>query len=510
MGRKQNLVFLIGLGLVPIAIVEGSLKSYLDIKICIQMAVTAVLAIDLLLKPSNIKMPPYLVIFAFYAFLQVILIGDIHNLGLQLQYISLVISALVIGVWVNSSNLSPSSICLALIPSIVITLVCSLSMYFYREPLLGNYSPWGAPVGLKNSLSVYLAQILPVLFLGLVASNRTPKWPNKAYQVFLALLTIFSVWIIFANRTRSAWWMVVCFLLVLVFIVRKKSQGAHLYKVFGLVVLTGALLTSLVPNALIWKSPTPYLDSLSTMTSPHQSSGRLELWKVASLIVMDNPLVGIGTGNYPTLWQKYIQESGINPEIFRPLRPDLNLFNDYLQTWVENGLFAFLIGIVLFLFYPLYLISKPQNNISTSLLLSACVMTAIDAFFDYPFHRPETILVFVTAISLALRELESPIKLSRDITTPVLCGVLLLSTFTGIFLGGAVYSRWSFSHTQEVGDLKAAWFYWPWDIQWDSGTIVFLHEKGEVWFARELAERRAKYWPNDEESHRMLALVGEP
>lgn len=504
-----KVIFLISLSLIPLAIVQSSLLSYLDIKICILMIVTVILGLDLLLKSSLVEVPLYIILFGFYALCKVILVGPTHNLGLQLQSISLPISALVAGTWIYNRKISPNLIYSAVLPAILVSIVASLSMYFYRFPLFGSYSPWGAPIGLKNSLSVYLTQTLPILFLALSTLKNSKGKAFRCFEYSLILVATTCCWIIIANRTRSAWWMLIFFLLILIWKVRKLPEGTYFYKVFILISLLGTFLTFSVPNQLRWNSDTPYTDSISTMISPQKSSGRLELWKVASTIFIEHPFLGIGTGNYPILWQEYIPKSEVNPRKFRFLRPDLNLFNDYFQALVENGILNFLLSLTIFLFYPLCLIRSRKNSIASYLQLSVCLVTGIDAFFDYPFNRPESMLIFICMISLALKELKPPIILNKIILKVILASSILFSSLLGTWLGGAIYHRASFAVSHEINDLRAAWSYWPWDFQWNSYIINYLIVKGEARFAEEITTKRKLYWPNDKESQIMINLTNE-
>jgi O-antigen ligase len=473
------------------------------------MIVTVILSLDLLLKYRVVEVPLYFIVFGFYVFFKIVLIGPTHNLGLQLQSISLPISALIAGTWIYNRKISPTLIYIAVLPAILVSIVASLSMYFYRLPLFGSYSPWGAPIGLKNSLSVYLTQTLPILFLALSTLKNSKGKAFRCLEYSLILVATTCCWIIIANRTRSAWWMLIFFLLILIWKVRKLPEGTYFYKVFILISLLGTFLTFSVPNQLRWNSDTPYTDSLSTMISPKKSSGRLELWKVASTIFIEHPFLGIGTGNYPILWQEYIPKSEVNPRKFRFLRPDLNLFNDYFQALVENGVLNFALSLIIFLIFPIYLIGRHNNSISSYLQITVCIITGIDAFFDYPFNRPESILIFICMISLALKELGSPIILNKILLKVILASSILFSSILGIKLGGAVYHRSAFAKSQNVNDLKYAWSYWPWDFQWNSYVINYLITNGELSFAEDIATKRKFYWPNDKESQIMINLTNE-
>lgn len=508
MERALKNIFLVCFALIPIAIVDGSLKSYLDIKICIMMALTGVLALDLLFKKNEIKSPPFFIVLFIFLLLRLILIGEVINLGLQLQFISLLVASLGIGVWVYNSKLSVNYFFAALLPGIVVSIICSLSMVLYRVYLLSYYSAFGAPIGLKNSLSVFLAQTLPILFLGLLNCEKYKSKLGVSCKSILYLLITLSLWVVFANRTRSAWWMVIIFLFILLWSYKKKLKPALSYSI-GLSVcsLIAILLTLYYPNELKWKSSSPYLDSLTTMASLEHSSGRHILWKVALEIVKLNPFFGLGTANYSLLWHDYMPLINLQPRSIRLLRPDLPLYNDYFQVLVENGIFTSLIFAGLFLLYPIYLIFKKQLSFNAILLLSVCLITAFDALVDFPFNRPETILIFAVAMAMALREIDAGIIINKSIARSILGCVLVFSLFMSVTLGGAVYFRRSFIYTKDVGDLKMAWLFWPWDCQWGRGTISDLLKVGDTQFAREIIEKRSIYWPKDYENQVMKEML---
>ena len=64
--------------------------------------------------------------------------------------------------------------------------------------------------------------------------------------------------------------------------------------------------------------------------------------KMAFLMIQDHPFIGIGTGNFPREYNRY---SRTIPEV--PRNPYWT-HNSLLQTWAENGVFAFMAYVGLF------------------------------------------------------------------------------------------------------------------------------------------------------------------
>lgn len=97
----------------------------------------------------------------------------------------------------------------------------------------------------------------------------------------------------------------------------------------------------------------------------HQSfSQRLEYNKAAWLIIKDNPLLGIGTGNYKLAYRQALLTMGskLPPELFNISH------NQYLNYWVKFGL-AGVVWILLCLYFAIVKTHQKKNLLLWSLLL---------------------------------------------------------------------------------------------------------------------------------------------
>ncbi|MQA75728.1 MAG: hypothetical protein GEU88_15535 [Solirubrobacterales bacterium] len=81
------------------------------------------------------------------------------------------------------------------------------------------------------------------------------------------------------------------------------------------------------------------------VTTVGSGSGRVDLWTVGWRMVEDEPLKGIGYGNYPTSASDYVLEPGAVARGRYVIDQAKVAHNMYLQQWAETGL----IGLVLFL-----------------------------------------------------------------------------------------------------------------------------------------------------------------
>ena len=88
-------------------------------------------------------------------------------------------------------------------------------------------------------------------------------------------------------------------------------------------------------------APPEYLERLANFTSD-RGSGRLDLWAVAVDVFRDNPVLGVGAGNFPVVKGPYAPET---PGIFAGaiVDPGLVVHNTYLDVLTELGAVGFLV-----------------------------------------------------------------------------------------------------------------------------------------------------------------------
>ena len=79
--------------------------------------------------------------------------------------------------------------------------------------------------------------------------------------------------------------------------------------------------------------------------------------------------------------------------------------NDFLQFLMETGIIGFTLYIFFFI-SVFYLIKKNWNNNSFYFLM-AVIIFLIDSFINFPFHRPQQIIIFILIIGLLINSSNS-------------------------------------------------------------------------------------------------------
>ena len=102
---------------------------------------------------------------------------------------------------------------------------------------------------------------------------------------------------------------------------------------------------------------------------------RLEMIRTGSLFVKDNPVIGIGPGNYPENAEKYIKEEMASPIIAKFSHPH----NVFLEAASSKGLLG-LIFVLLLYYYPAAIFIKGYKTCRSTAVIGLIHIVAISAF----------------------------------------------------------------------------------------------------------------------------------
>jgi O-antigen ligase len=105
-----------------------------------------------------------------------------------------------------------------------------------------------------------------------------------------------------------------------------------------------ALLVILIGAASLWFAATP--DAWQRITTFDEGgSGRTDLWQVAGRVIEDNPIVGVGLGNFKSEAGDYVRQPGALEHVRKIVEVPHVAHNTYLQLLSEAGA----VGLALFL-----------------------------------------------------------------------------------------------------------------------------------------------------------------
>lgn len=230
--------------------------------------------------------------------------------------------------------------------------------------------------GHENLLSSLLFLFIPFCLYGYL--KGTKKWKTISVLTLILILgLIFLVGtraVIFALTGGLAFFVFIKFLIRLRFSVR-------------LFVVGGFILTFFVVIGVLVGQKSQLLDHAVSRTEASSLSERVLLWKKTGQLIYENPVFGVGSGNWQYNYSKF-SVADIDKALFYNIffkRPH----NDFLWVFSENGLIGFmliLIMIGLLGWQALRHIFKTHNQLSL-IFLASLVGLFIIACFSFPKER---------------------------------------------------------------------------------------------------------------------------
>jgi O-antigen ligase len=169
----------------------------------------------------------------------------------------------------------------------------------------------GGTFGNRNFMAHLCVITVPaLLFSGLRAPSRSSlmRWCAGIALVSGALIL---------SRSRAAWLALVVGIAVLVVAgivaLRRRDGSLALSRLLVLFIAAGAGAGAalVIPNALDWKSDSPYADTAHSIVNYKGGSGQGRLIQYGNSVKMTlrHPLFGVGPGNWPVTYPKFASEN---------------------------------------------------------------------------------------------------------------------------------------------------------------------------------------------------------
>jgi O-antigen ligase len=220
--------------------------------------------------------------------------------------------------------------------------IALLQAYDVPMPLMAAARLPGGSYGNRNFMAHAAAIGLPlVLYLTLSSATRWGVIAGAAGAAVSSAALLLS-------RTRAAWVAVAVGLLFLLIegiwisgLWRERATRSRLAALVGAGAL-GLAAAFLLPNALEWKSDTPYLDSLVGVANFRDGSGhgRLVQWRNTLRMAEDHPILGVGPGNWQVYYPLYTTPGDPAYDHGDPIPTNPWPSSDWMAFLSERGVLA--------------------------------------------------------------------------------------------------------------------------------------------------------------------------
>jgi O-antigen ligase len=256
-------------------------------------------------------------------------------------------------------------------------------------------------MGNKNAFSSYLMLLLP--FTLHLAYSARGIWrigaifASAAGMVLLLMLGTRAVWL----GTMAGG-----IAMVLITLIFRAKLGIQPKTIKRMVITTVVLLGLTTAIAIEGGRFTnlSLFKQVGSIMRPDAGNNhfRLKIWKITSQMAMNQPMTGVGTGNWQIVIPEYYHTIGLKGKEVNWITPH----NDFLWIFSEKGfpgliLYLGLIGAALWMFFRLLLRSKSSadNLLIAVILFAGLVAYLVVACFDFPYQRIDHQILFATFLA---------------------------------------------------------------------------------------------------------------
>jgi O-antigen ligase len=229
-----------------------------------------------------------------------------------------------------------------------------------------------------NQLGMFLA---PIFIIGCALFLREKIYWRKA--IFLAGLLLLASNLYFTYSYGA--WIALAIALLITFWLK---NGIFSYR-------SGILILMLLAAIIASQIKTKKIDDLENFSNRSSLSSRLIIWRSAGMMIKNNPLFGIGAGNFQN---KYLEYQKYFPPYLEWAVPQPH--NLFLAFWLEAGLMG-LIGFI-FLLIRFFLDNKKaisDNRKMALLCLGIMSYFLIHGLIDTTYWRNDMAFLFWIVVS---------------------------------------------------------------------------------------------------------------
>lgn len=375
-----------------------------------------------------------------------------------------------------------------------------------------NRAP-GGTFGNRNFAAHFAAISLPALvYCGITA--RTPRvFTTSAVGVFIVAAALVL------TRSRAAWLAVAATVAVVTIpLIASRAHWRDLPVVGRLmrlaaVTAVGVAIAIFLPNSLNWRSNSPYLDSARGVVDYSSGSGRGRLAQYfnSMRISRDDPLFGVGPGNWPVKYPDYAPDN--DPSLTNSgMTANPWPSSDWVAFISERGVVAAaaLLGVFVILFFGAMrrwsTLPGPDEVLAKVTLAGTIAATMVVSAFDAalllaaPAFLAWSVIGATSGIARAGRELAPERKWWMT-------GLFVTLAIVAMSLARSIGQVASIMEVG-MGGTRAGWIA---AARWDPGSfrihqrVAELHmNRGSCRNARPYAQRAQSLFPNAPGPRRIL------
>ena len=252
------------------------------------------------------------------------------------------------------------------------------------------FAGFGANVNI-SSFSILIKTVVPIFLI-----FNYKNYFIRALSIFFIYSSFLSIFLLMSRAAVLALILVFTSILILVIISKRKVY----YLKYGLIMIT--LIMSLFSYNIIneknaYNTLTERFSNVTNPIADESVNERLNFYTTAIQSIGDNPLLGIGIGN----WK--IKSIDLSKDIIVSYRVPFFAHNDFLQFLAEIGIIGGLC-FMFYIFYPIFIsllrsLKSRSFNIDFLIFL-IFIIYVVDSMLNFPIERPINYIYLCFTIAL--------------------------------------------------------------------------------------------------------------
>lgn len=243
---------------------------------------------------------------------------------------------------------------------------------------LGQITYDGRLQGIFNSPNYLAMYLAPAIIIGTVLFTEN----RKQYGLSLAIIAL----AFFLTYSFAAWLVIAIVLVGLFFLARKDEKNRRIF--IGFVALIGLVF--------LLQTKTDKLNNLLNLDARSSLSSRSMIWESAGKLVLDNPIWGIGPGNFQ---EKYLEYQKYFPPYLEWAVPHPH--NLYLAFYLYAGIAGLLAFLLLIFFWLKKIIQRKEEKI-VLVAVGIIIYVLLHGILDTTYFKNDLAVIFWLAFFLPL------------------------------------------------------------------------------------------------------------
>ena len=360
----------------------------------------------IVIKKSNLYYP--ILGFIIWCFISLFWVKSTYSAILMLaQFTSYgLVFFLVLNIY---KNLKDTEVLLKtiIVSLMVVSIIGILQSYFIDNYFVQNFFVQAvgpsSTFGNKNIATHFVVMVLPVSIVFYLNSK------NRNNLVLYALSILAGLWYLYLTQARQAYLAIaveafILLLFILIDFIRNRGKSfistivLKKIKILPIVfIITSLLVVGAFKN-------NNFLNKIYSLDYKSSLNARLPAWKNSFAMIKDNPLIGVGVGQWSEIYPLYYDKVE-KDVIFNEKTRLRRLHNDYLEMLANAGLIGYI-----FLFWLVFLITKKtwlilintenKDRVPVMGITLGAIGFGVVSMFSYPIHTYLPVFLLLTYFGL--------------------------------------------------------------------------------------------------------------